>query len=159
MLTNVVKKLSSGDVAPAFSTLSDQEESITLKQFLGKTVILYFYPKDDTPGCTTEACDFAAQHEVLTDKDVVVIGISKDSTQSHRAFKAKYKLPFILLSDHNGSICEAYGAWGTKVNYGKTYEGIIRSTFLIDPSGKIRQAWYNVKAAGHVAKVLQSMLG
>lgn len=157
MPTEAIKRLSPSDIAPDFSALSDEEKQVTLKQFLGKAVILYFYPKDDTPGCTTEACDFATHHETLEKENVVIIGVSKDSTQSHRAFKAKFKLPFVLLSDPEGKICEAYGTWGTKMNYGKAYEGIIRSTFLIDPAGIIQQAWYNVKATGHVEKVLKTL--
>lgn len=157
MSTETVKKLSPGEIAPAFRALSDEENSITREHFLGKTVILYFYPKDDTPGCTTEACDFAAHHETLAKDNIVIIGVSKDSTQSHRAFKTKFNLPFMLLSDPDGSMCEAYGAWGTKMNYGKTYQGIIRSTVVIDPTGKIQHAWYNVKAAGHAEKVLKSL--
>lgn len=151
-------KLSPGDMAPDFIALSDEEKYVTLTQFLGKTVILYFYPKDDTPGCTTEACDFSSQHEKLHKKNVVILGVSKDSTQSHRAFKSKFNLPFLLLSDFDGKICESYAAWGVKKNYGKSYEGIIRSTFVIDPKRVIQQAWYNVKATGHVEKVLKKLV-
>lgn len=150
-------KLSPGDMAPDFLALSDEDQRVTLKQFLGKTVILYFYPKDDTPGCTTEACDFSSQHKKLYKENVIILGVSKDSTQSHRAFKTKFNLPFLLLSDSDGKICEAYGAWGTKINYGKKYEGIIRSTFVIDPKGVVQHAWYNVKATGHVEKVLKAL--
>lgn len=158
MSTEANKRLSAGEVAPDFSALSDEGKQVTLKQSLGKTVILYFYPKDDTPGCTAEACDFATHHETLSKDNVVIIGVSKDSAESHRAFKAKFKLPFVLLADTDGSLCRAYGAWGLKNNYGKTYEGIIRSTFLIDPAGIIQHAWYNVRAAGHVDRVL-TLLG
>ena len=148
-------KLSIGDTAPAFTALVDNEEKISLSQFKGKNIILYFYPKDDTPGCTTEACDFTQHHKTFSDADTIIIGVSKDSAQSHQAFKSKYNLPFILISDPDGELCEKYGARGIKQNYGKSYEGIIRSTFLIDEKGKIKAAMYNVKATGHVEKVLR----
>lgn len=150
-------KLSINDIAPAFTALADNGEKISLSHFKGKNVILYFYPKDDTPGCTTEACDFTQHHKTFSDANTVIIGVSKDSVESHKKFKEKYNLPFILISDPNGSVCEKYGAWGEKKNYGKIYEGIIRSTFLIDEKGKIKAAMYNVKATGHVEKILREL--
>lgn len=150
-------KLSPGNTAPTFTALADNGEKISLSQFKGKNIILYFYPKDDTPGCTTEACDFTKHHETFIDANTVIIGVSKDSVQSHQAFKTKYNLPFILISDPDGEICEKYDAWGEKKNYGKIYQGIIRSTFLIDEKGKIKAAMYNVKATGHVEKVLREL--
>lgn len=149
-------KLSIGDTAPTFTALIDNGEKISLSQFKGKNVILYFYPKDDTPGCTTEACDFTQHHSTFTDNNTVIIGVSKDSVESHQKFKAKYNLSLILIADPDGKLCEKYGAWGEKKNYGKIYEGLIRSTFLIDEKGKIKAAMYNVKATGHVAKVLRT---
>jgi peroxiredoxin Q/BCP len=147
--------LAIGDTAPAFTALADNGEKISLSQFKGKNVILYFYPKDDTPGCTTEACDFTQHHNSFEKSNTVIIGVSKDSLQSHQAFKSKYNLPFMLVSDPEGAVCEKYAAWGEKKNYGKTYEGIIRSTFLIDEKGKIKAAMYNVKATRHVEKILR----
>jgi len=150
-------QLSIGDTAPVFTALTDTGEKISLAQFKGKNVILYFYPKDDTPGCTTEACDFTQHHQTFTDANAVIIGVSKDNMISHQKFKEKYKLPFTLISDPEGELCEKYGAWGEKKNYGKVYHGIIRSTFLIDEKGKIKTAMYNVKATGHVEKILRDL--
>lgn len=147
--------LSVGDTAPDFTALADNGEKVSLSQFKGKNVILYFYPKDDTPGCTAEACDFTQYYSHFTEANTVIIGVSKDSIESHQKFKVKYHLPFVLISDPEGKLCEKFGAWGEKKNYGKIYQGIIRSTFLIDQNGKIKAALYNVKATGHVEKVLR----
>lgn len=149
--------LSIGDKAPTFSAITDTEEAISLDQLKGKRVVIYFYPKDNTPGCTTEACDFSDRFERLQKENVVILGISKDSTKSHRAFKEKYKLPFPLLSDPNAQICESYGAWRKKMNFGRSFLGIIRSTFVIDETGIIRGVWYGVKVKGHVDEVLKCL--
>jgi thioredoxin-dependent peroxiredoxin len=143
-----------GDKAPEFNTHSTHN----LAHFKGKYIILYFYPKDDTPGCTKEACAFRDMHEGFSDKNAVIIGVSKDSQASHEKFTQKYGLPFILLSDTDGSICEAYGVWIQKSFMGKKYMGIDRSTFLIDPQGKIEKIWRGVKVAGHVEEIWGSLV-
>ena len=140
--------------APAVS-LPDQDGKVhTLTDYRGRYVLLYFYPKDDTPGCTKEACGF---QEALPDFDRVdaeIVGVSKDSVARHRNFKNKYGLKFRLASDEDGAVCEAYGVWTEKKNYGRTYMGIERSTFLIDGKGVIRNVWRKVKVDGHVDEVL-----
>ncbi len=150
-------KLSIGDIAPSFCATSDEEQPVSLKQYAGKRVVLYFYPKDNTPGCTTESCDFSNHIDAFQQQGVVVLGISKDSTKSHRSFKEKYSLPFLLLSDPEAKICEQYGAWSTKMSFGRTFLGIVRSTFVIDEKGIIRGVWYGVKVSGHVAEVLKCL--
>lgn len=143
-----------GKKAPAFSLPAFPEGKVTLKQFAGKqNVVLYFYPKDNTPGCTTEACDFRDRLEQLASADTVVLGVSADSVASHGKFAAKFELPFALLSDADHSICEKYGVWVEKKNYGKTYMGIQRATFLIDKQGKVAAAWPKVSVKGHVDAV------
>ena len=146
-------KLEKGDQAPEFKLTSTQGEQ-SLSNYKGKWLVIYFYPKDDTPGCTTEACDF---RDSLGGMNASVLGISPDDLNSHEAFESKYSLPFPLASDEDNSVALAYGAWGEKTNYGKTYEGIIRSTFIIDPDGLIAEAMYNVKATGHVASVREHL--
>jgi len=132
------------------------EINFCLKDYLGKDkdIILYFYPKDDTPGCTTEACDFRDNLNILQNY-AIVVGVSPDSIESHRKFKEKYGLNFILLSDKNKEVMKQYGAYGKKVMYGKETEGVIRSTFIISPDGSIKKAWKNVKAKGHVEQILK----
>ena len=142
-------KLTAGDTAPDFTLESTQGE-LSLADSQGNWTVLYFYPKDDTPGCTTEACDF---RDALPGMNATVIGVSPDGTVSHEKFKEKYSLPFPLAADEDHKVAEAYGAWGEKKNYGKVYEGLIRSTFIISPEGKIAEAMYNVKATGHVERV------
>lgn len=132
------------------------EINFCLKDYLnkGKDIILYFYPKDDTPGCTTEACDFRDNLNILNNY-AIVVGVSPDSIESHKKFKEKYNLNFILLSDKDKSVMKSYGAYGEKVMYGKKTEGVIRSTFIISPDGTIKKAWKNVKAKGHVQQILK----
>ena len=132
------------------------EINFCLRDYLGKDkdIILYFYPKDDTPGCTTEACDFRDNLNILQNY-AIVVGVSPDSIESHRKFKEKYGLNFILLSDKNKEVMKQYGAYGKKVMYGKETEGVIRSTFIISPDGSIKKAWKNVKAKGHVEQILK----
>ena len=142
------------ELAPDFTLTSDEGEEITLSSFRGKKVVLYFYPKDDTPGCTKEACSFRDDYSPFTMKGAVVIGVSPDDTASHKKFRAKYGLPFYLLSDPDHRVASLYGAWGEKKMYGKTYEGIIRSTFVIGEDGKIIKAFPKVNPEGHAQEVL-----
>jgi len=152
-------RLEEGKTAPAF-TLKDQDgNAVSLKDFKGSKVIVYFYPKDDTPGCTKEACQFNDNLRAFNKADVTVIGISPDKEEAHVKFRTKYKLKFPLLCDPDKKIMEKYGAFGEKMMYGKKVVGVIRSTFLIDEKGKIEKAWYSVKADGHAAKVLEIAQG
>ncbi|MBX7146084.1 MAG: thioredoxin-dependent thiol peroxidase [Alphaproteobacteria bacterium] len=146
--------LKPGIAAPDFTAYADDGKKISLKQFKGKKVILYFYPKDDTPGCTKEACDFRDKQSNFVDHKTVVIGVSKDNQQSHTKFKNKYNLNFILISDEEGKICEAYGTWIEKSMYGKKYMGIDRATFLINEKGVIDHIWRKVKVPGHIDEIL-----
>jgi thioredoxin-dependent peroxiredoxin len=148
-----------GGRAPDFTLLTDSGGEVSLKALEGKIVVLYFYPKDDTPGCTTEACAFRDQLPDFARVKATIIGISKDSVASHDKFKAKFKLPFPLASDADGKVCEAYGVWAEKSMYGKKYMGIERSTFLIDGNGVIRNVWRKVKVDGHADEVLQAAAG
>ena len=145
-----------GQSAPAFSLAGSDGKSHTLKDYAGKTVVLYFYPKDDTPGCTKEACGFRDQHADFAQHDAVILGVSRDSVESHQKFISKYQLPFVLLSDPDAKVMAAYGAYGKKMMYGKEVEGVIRSTVVIGPDGKIVKHWAKVpKAEAHPAKVLE----
>lgn len=146
--------LSVGDKAPDFTATTDGGETVSLKGLKGQKVVLYFYPKDNTPGCTTEACDFRDNYAAFQEKGAVVLGVSPDSVKSHDKFKAKFELPFPLLADEDHSIAEAYGAWQEKSMYGKKYMGIQRSTFVIDEKGKIAEVYGKVKVKGHVDDVL-----
>lgn len=146
-----------GDTAPDFTLLSDQNESISLKKLRGKKVLLYFYPKDNTPGCTKEACDFRDSIHNFTDKNTTILGISKDNPKKHQTFKQQYQLPFTLLADENGDVCEAYGVINKKSLFGKTFLGIQRSTFLINEDGLIQAIWRNVKVNGHTQQVLNEL--
>ena len=146
-----------GDQAPDFTLLSDQEENVNLKALRGKKVVLYFYPKDSTPGCTREACDFRDQFSVFKKHGVEIFGISKDSAKSHTKFKDKHELPFTLLVDDNADVCEAYGVVDKKSMFGKTFLGITRTTFLIDEKGKIQSIWRKVKVTGHVEQILNEL--
>ena len=150
-------KLEAGATAPAF-TLPDQDEKpVKLSDFKGQRVIVYFYPNDDTPGCTKEACQFNDNLKTFEKAGVTVLGISADSAEKHRKFREKYGLKITLLTDADHSVGEAFGAWGEKTMYGKKTVGTIRSTFLVGPNGKIERAWYHVKADGHAAKVLEAL--
>jgi len=149
--------LTTGDKAPDFKLKNDEGDDIALKDFKGKTVILYFYPKDDTPGCTKEACDFRDTQKVFKKKDTVIIGVSPDSVESHVKFKKKYGLPFQLLSDPEKKMLESYGVWKEKSMYGRTYMGVERSTFVIDGKGKISKIFPKVSVTGHIEEVLASI--
>ncbi len=149
--------LNIGDKAPDFSLLSDQDQTVSLNQFRGKKVVLYFYPKDNTPGCTREACDFRDQLGQFESGDTVILGISKDSPAKHRKFKEKYALPFTLLADEDGNVCQAYGVIDKKSLFGNTFLGIQRSTFLIDEQGIIRAIWRKVKVTGHIEQILNEI--
>jgi peroxiredoxin Q/BCP len=144
-----------GSKAPDFSLSDEAGQKHTLAQYSGQWVLLYFYPKDDTPGCTTEACGFRDFRYKLQDEGVEVIGISKDSVKSHKKFAEKYKLPFPLLSDEDKTICEAFGVWGKKKFMGREYNGVFRTSFLVDKDGKIAKIYENVKPADHVSEVLK----
>ena len=148
-----------GDKAPAFNGVTDGGGSLSLKDLKGKKVVLYFYPKDATPGCTTEAQGFRDALDDFAKLGAEIVGVSKDSVKRHDNFKAKYELPFELISDEDGVICEAYGVWQEKKNYGKTYMGIVRTTFLIDENGKVAEIWRNLRVKGHVDKVLEAAKG
>ena len=145
-----------GDKAPDFTLPADAGGEVSLKALTGKTVVLYFYPKDDTSGCTAEACAFRDALPDFSKVRAAVIGISRDSVASHDKFKQKYKLPFPLASDEDGEVCQAYGVWVEKSMYGRKYMGIERSTFLIDAQGIVRKLWRKVKVDGHADEVLRA---
>jgi len=147
-----------GKKAPAFNLPASPEGKIRLSQYKDdKNVVLYFYPRDNTPGCTQEACDFRDQWSRLESGDTVVLGVSTDSVASHEKFANKFELPFPLLADEDHAICEKYGVWVEKNNYGKKYMGIQRATFLIDKSGKVAASWPKVKVKGHIDEVLAAI--
>jgi thioredoxin-dependent peroxiredoxin len=146
-----------GEAAPDFELLSDDGEPVKLSSLRGSPVVLYFYPKDDTPGCTTEACEFRDAFDRFREQGVEILGVSPDTEASHQKFKSKYELPFKLLADPDHRTAEAYGVWKEKKNYGKTYMGIERSTFVIDADGKVARAMRGIRPAGHAAKVLETL--
>jgi thioredoxin-dependent peroxiredoxin len=154
---NTMAKLAPGDKAPTFSLPDQNGKKVSLRDFKGQPLVVYFYPRDDTPGCTKEACQFNDNLRAFSRAKVAVVGISADSAAKHQAFRAKYGLKFPLLTDADHSVGEAYGAWGEKTLYGKKTVGVIRSTFLIGADGKVQRAWYSVKADGHAAKVLEEV--
>ena len=149
--------LNVGDKAPDFSGVDENGERTALKDFKGKKVVLYFYPKDNTTGCTQEACDFRDSYSRIKRKGVVLLGVSPDSEKSHQKFKEKYELPFPLIADTEKVISNAYGVWQEKSMYGRKYMGIVRSTFVIDEKGKIMAIFPKVKVAGHVDEVLEAL--
>jgi len=149
--------LKQGDRAPAFSLPADTGEMISLKDLKGKPVVLYFYPRDDTSGCTVEACEFRDHWKEVRKAGAVVLGVSPDSTGSHQKFRAKFDLPFPLLADEGHEVAEAYGAWGEKSMYGRKYQGILRTTFLIGKDGRITRVFEKVKPKGHAAEVLAAL--
>lgn len=149
--------LTTGDKAPDFTLLSDQNNMLSSQDLRGKNLVLYFYPKDNTPGCTKEACEFRDQQLLFDKKNTVIIGISKDNPRRHQQFKQKYNLPFTLLADTNGDVCEAYGVMNKKSLFGRSFLGIQRSTFVIDQKGIIRAMWRKVKITGHAQEVLNAL--
>ena len=149
--------LKEGAKAPAFSLPSDDGGTVALKDLKGKKVVLYFYPKDDTSGCTTEACEFRDSWAAVKRKGAVVLGVSPDGVKSHGKFRQKYDLPFPLLADEDHAVAEAYGAWGEKSMYGRKYFGILRTTFIIDETGRVARVFEKVKPKGHAAEVLAAL--
>jgi thioredoxin-dependent peroxiredoxin len=149
--------LKENTTAPDFSLKDETGKERKLSEFLGKDVVLYFYPKDDTSGCTTEACSFRDDYSAYEKAKVVILGVSPDSTESHSKFKAKYQLPFPLLADEGHKVCELYGAWGMKSLYGREYEGVLRTTYLIGKDGKIKKVFEKVKPAEHSAEILAAI--
>jgi len=152
-----VTNLEPGTAAPDFTLLDQDEHPVSLGDFRGRRVILYFYPAAQTPGCTTQACDFRDSLASLQGAGYTVLGISRDTPEKLRAFRDSDGLTFPLLSDPDHAVHEAYGAWGEKQNYGKTVTGVLRSTFVVDEDGKIVEALYNVKATGHVARLRKTL--
>lgn len=150
-------KLKEGDLAPAFTAQTDGGRTIALADFAGRPVILYFYPRDDTPGCTKEACAFRDAYASFTAKGAVVLGVSADSVKAHDKFIKKFNLPFPLLADEDKRIVEAYGVWGEKSFLGRRYQGIHRVTFLIGGDGRIQKIWPKVKPVEHAAEVLAAL--
>lgn len=146
--------ISVGIPAPEFELLDDMNQPRRLSDFRGQRVVLYFYPKDDTPGCTKEACNFRDNYSAYQQAGIAILGISPDSVEAHRKFKAKFQLPFALLADEGHKVCDAYGVWGPKKFMGKSYEGVLRTTFLIGPDGSILRVFENVRPAEHSAEVL-----
>jgi peroxiredoxin Q/BCP len=148
-----------GSKAPDFQLPDHTGKTVSLSQLAGKNVVLYFYPKDDTPGCTREACNFRDEHSALEKAGAVVLGVSPDGATSHQKFVTKYSLPFPLLSDTEHKVADAYGVWGEKSLYGRKFIGLTRATFLIDAQGNVKHVWPKVKVDGHVAQVLSALTG
>ena len=149
--------LSSGSPAPAFSLPSDEGTTVALKDLKGRKVVLYFYPKDDTSGCTIEACEFRDSWAAVRRAGAVVLGVSPDGIASHQKFKRKYELPFTLLADEDHAVAEAYGVWGEKSMYGRKYHGILRTTFILDERGRVARVFNKVRPEGHAAEVLAAL--
>jgi len=149
--------LQAGIPAPDFTLLDENGAARRLSDYRGKAVVLYFYPKDDTPGCTTEACAFRDDYSAYDAAGVVILGVSPDKPKSHAKFKAKYNLPFTLLADEEHAVCETYGVWGRKKFMGREYDGVFRTTFVIDTQGTIARVFEDVKPAGHSAEVLAAL--
>lgn len=156
-VSTATRELNVGDRAPEFSAQDETGKTWALKDLKGKTVVLYFYPKDSTPGCTTEACDFRDNHKAFAKKGAVVLGVSADSAKSHQNFKQKQALPFPLLVDEDKTLCRAYGVWTKKSLYGREFMGIERSTFVIGPDGALTNVIRKVKVAGHVDSILEAL--
>ncbi len=148
-----------GKPAPAFSLPSTSGKTVSLSDFAGRKLVLYFYPRDNTPGCTREACDFRDHHAALSEAGAAVLGVSSDSLKSHAGFRSKFELPFDLLVDEGNKLATAFGAYGEKLMYGKKVKGVIRSTFLIDERGRIAAIWSPVKVDGHAQAVLAALAG
>ncbi|MFC2064816.1 thioredoxin-dependent thiol peroxidase [Chloroflexota bacterium] len=149
--------IKAGIPAPDFSLPDENGNTQSLSDYRGRVVVLYFYPKDDTPGCTTEACNFRDDYSAYEEADVVILGVSPDSSKSHTKFKNKYDLQFPLLADEDHKVCDLYGVWGPKKFMGREYEGVHRTTFLIDKEGKIVRVFENVKPADHSTELLEAI--
>ena len=150
-------RLEPGQTAPAFRGVDHDGAEVSSLDFAGHDLLMYFYPKAFTPGCTTEACDFRDRYQTFSAAGYTIIGLSPDEPEELARFRDEYALPFSLISDPDHKIAEAFGAWGTKKNYGREYEGLIRSTIVIDSAGSVTAAWYNVKATGHVERIERSV--
>ena len=151
--------LKEDDIAPGFSLPASNGETISLKDYIGKKVVIYFYPKDDTPGCTIEACNFRDDYSEITGAGAVILGVSKDDIKSHNKFINKFDLPFLLLSDESTEMISAYGAWVKKKMYGKEYYGVFRKTYLIDEEGKIHRIWHKVDVKTHSKDIIELIKG
>ncbi len=151
------QEINIGDLAPDFEAQDESGKKHALKDYKGKTLILYFYPKDNTSGCTQEACDFRDSFSRFSKKGATVLGVSPDSAKSHQGFKSKYDLPFPLLADEDKKICAAYGVWKEKSMYGRKYMGVERSTFLIGPDGRVQEIFRKVKVSGHVEELIEKV--
>jgi len=149
--------LSEGTKAPEFKLKDSQGKWHKLSDYAGQTIVIYFYPKDDTPGCTKEACSFRDSYQDFRDAGIKVLGISPDTEESHLKFRKKYDLPFVLLSDPDHVVCNLFGVWGIKKNFGREYEGVYRTTFIIDPKGMIKRVFKNVKPSDHSQEVLSAV--
>lgn len=156
-VTTATEELTIGSRAPSFDALDDKGRRHRLADYKGKTVVLYFYPKDNTPGCTVEACDFRDHYKSFLKKGAVVLGVSPDSAKSHAGFKTRHELPFPLLADEDKTLCKAYGVWQEKTLYGRKFMGVMRSTFVIGPDGKLKDAVRKVKVDGHVQAMLEAI--
>ena len=150
-------QLAIGDLAPNFIATTDQDKTVSLTDFRGKRIILYFYPKDDTSGCTTQACGFRDQYPAIEEKNAIVLGVSPDGVASHQKFKQKNALPFLLLVDGDHVIADAYGVWGEKSLYGKKYMGVIRSHFVIDEEGRLADVQYKISPKKSITKAISSL--
>lgn len=150
-------EITEGMLAPEFELADETGVVRSLKEFRGKPLVLYFYPKDDTPGCTKEACSFRDGYGEYARAGAVILGVSPDTSKSHAKFKGKYSLPFTLLADVDHKVCELYGVWGRKKYMGREYDGVFRTTFLIDPDGVVRRVFKNVKPDGHATEVLAAL--
>lgn len=151
-------RLEPGQQAPPLDGVDHDGSRVTSSDFAGRDLVMYFYPKAFTPGCTTESCDFRDRHESFTDAGYAIVGVSPDQPDKLARFRDEYELPFPLISDPDHVIAEAFGAWGIKKNYGREYEGLIRSTIVIGDDGTVKSAWYNVKAKGHAERVAGEVL-
>jgi peroxiredoxin Q/BCP len=149
--------ISAGQPAPIFTLLDENETERSLFDYRGKPVVLYFYPKDDTPGCTKEACGFRDDYGAYEQAGVEILGVSPDTPKSHAKFKAKYDLPFHLLADMDKEVCRAYDVWGLKKSFGREYEGVLRTTYLVDSEGNIARVFKNVKPADHSVEILEAL--
>jgi peroxiredoxin Q/BCP len=146
--------LKENEIAPDFELLNQDSEKVQLSQYRGQNVVLYFYPKDDTPGCTTEACGFRDNYDKFKENNIVIFGVSPDSAKSHTKFIEKFQLPFPLLADVEHQVCDLFGVWGLKTMMGKEYYGVLRTTFVISPEGKILKIFENVKPTNHFQEIL-----